>query len=161
MGFGIGFAFAMLSLLGLTIETYRALDGLIAVQNQPLHLALSEDQAFLTFKAVLLAYVAAHPEITGAIPLDALGLERSVSTALKDAGAYVSTEGATVTVQSWAEMSPVTILKTITRARGDLSIGSSQGTTWTTPLVGTMGSLPTPIATGHVVSVVTFNKGSF
>ena len=126
MGFGIGFAFAMLSLLGLTIETYRALDGLIAVQNQPLHLALSEDQAFLAFKAMLLAYVAAHPEITGAIPFDALGLERPVSTAPKDAGAHVSNEGGPVTCQSWAAMSPAPSLKTIHRARGDLRTGYAE-----------------------------------
>ena len=161
MGFGIGFAFAMLSLLGLSIETYRALDGLIAVQNQPLHLALPEDQAFLAFKATLLVYVATHPEITGAIPVTALDLEAPVSAALKDAGAYVSDANGVVTLQSWAAMSRINILKTITRARGDLSIGSAQGTTWTTPFAGTMGTLPTPVATGHVVSVVSFSKGSF
>lgn len=161
MGFGIGFAFALLSLLGLSIETYRALDGLIAVQNQPMHIALPEDQAFLAFKAALLAYVAAHPEITGTVPLNALALEPPVSTALKDAGAYVSNANGVVTLQSWAAMSRVNILKTITRARGDLSIGSAQGATWTTPFAGTMGALPTPLTTGHVVSVVTFSKGSF
>ncbi|WP_025860504.1 hypothetical protein [Acetobacter papayae] len=73
----------------------------------------------------------------------------------------MSSANGVVTLQSWAAMSQVNILKTITRARGDLSIGSAQGSTWTSPYAGTMGSLPTPVTTGHVVSVVTFNKGSF
>lgn len=157
---GPAFAFVMLSLLGLTLSTYRALDGLITIQKQPLQMALPPDNAFLAFRAALLNYVASHPDVTGAVPLEALGLEASVTAGLNDAGDDVSVDGSMLTIESWAAMSQVNIARTVTRAHGDLSIGAAQGTSWSTPGIGTMGTLPVAIATGHVVSLITINKGS-
>jgi hypothetical protein len=154
------FAFVMLLIMELTVSNYHALDGLITIQKQPLQMALPPDNAFLAFRAALFRYIEAHPETSGNVPLGALGLEASVAAGLKDAGDSVSISGSMLTIESWAAMSQADILKTITRAQGDLSIGSAQGATWSTPHAGPMGSLPTAVATGHVVSLITISKGS-
>lgn len=153
-------AFVMLLIMELTVSTYRDLDGLITIQKQPLQMALPPDNAFLAFRAALFRYVEAHPNTSGSVPLNALGLEASVTAGLKDAGDSISANGSMLTIESWAAMSQVDILKTVTRAQGDLSIGSAQGTTWSTPHNGPMGSLPAAVTTGHVVSLVTISKGS-
>lgn len=157
---GALFAFVMLLIMELTVSTYRDLDGLIAIQKQPLQMALPPDNAFLAFRAALFRYIQAHPATLGSVPPGALGLEASVTAGLKDAGDTITISGSILTIESWAAMSQADILKTITRAQGDLSIGSAQGATWSTPHGGTMGSLPTAVATGHVVSLITINKGS-
>lgn len=157
---GALFAFVMLLVMELTVSTYRDLDGLIAIQKQPLQMALPPDNAFLAFRAALFRYIEAHPATSGSVPLGALGLEASVTTGLKDAGDTITISGSMLTIESWAAMSQADILKTVTRAQGDLSIGSAQGATWSTPHSGSMGPLPTAVATGHVVSLITINKGS-
>lgn len=157
---GALFTFALLLIMELTVSTYHALDGLITIQKQPLRMALPPDNAFLAFRAALFRYIEANPNTSGSVPLSVLGLEASVTAGLKDPGDSVSVSGSMLTIESWAAMSQADIVKTITRAQGDLSIGSAHGATWSTPHAGSMGSLPTAVTAGHVVSLITINKGS-
>lgn len=155
------FGFVVLSLLGMTMATYRALDGLIDMQNTPLSSTAPVSSSFLAYKAALLTYVTTHPGTTGTVPISLLALDDDQVAALSDAGSEVIKNGSGTTVEAWAAMSTLDILKTITASQGDMSIGQAEGDTWTTPGGGDMGTLPVPVATGHAVSVVTLTGSGF
>ncbi|MBO1326269.1 type IV pilus biogenesis protein PilM [Acetobacter sp. TBRC 12305] len=148
-------AFAIIGLMDLSEVSFRALDGMMTVQIDQLDSAVSTSNAFLKYRSSLITYVENHPTVSGTVALGLLGLSPGEITSLSGADNTVIRNGSTVTVEAWSPMSSSEIAKTVTAAQGDLSIGAAAGSSWSSPLLGSMGSLPVPVDQGNIVTLVT------
>jgi hypothetical protein len=154
-------AFAFLGLATSTEATYRALDTMIGSQNQPLSSKASVPGTFLLYRAAILSYVDAHPGFTGSVATSDLGFTDAQIEALSGGGNEVIRSGSSTTIETWAPMSAGDIDRAVATSQGDMAIGTSQGTTWTSPIAGYMGALPVAVASGDAVSVVTLTGSGF
>ncbi|MBS0987399.1 hypothetical protein JK182_01660 [Acetobacter okinawensis] len=154
-------AFAFLGLATSTEATYRALDTMIGSQNQPLSSKASVPGTFLLYRAAILSFVDAHPGFTGSVAATDLGFTDAQIAALAGGGNEVIRSGNGTTIQTWVPMSASDIERAVATSQGDMAIGTSQGTTWTSPIAGDMGALPVAVASGDAVSVVTLTGSGF
>ncbi|ETC99460.1 type IV pilus biogenesis protein PilM [Asaia sp. SF2.1] len=112
--------------------------------------------AFLAYKNAVQFYVSDHPGLeSGAIPLSALALDSGVTTLISPGNTIIRSDAGT-TIVTWAAPQAGLIDAVMQASQGDRSIGTSSGTRWSTPYFGDMGSIPAPVPTGDIVSVVTF-----
>lgn len=148
-------AFAFIGLVGLSDVTFRALNGMMSVQIDQLNATVSTSNAFLKYRASLITYVEAHPSVSGTVALNLLGLSPNEITTLSGADNTVIRSGTTLTIEAWSPMSTSDIAKTVSAAQGDLSIGEADGASWSSPLLGSMGSLPVPVDQGNIVTLIT------
>jgi hypothetical protein len=114
---------------------------------------------FLGYRSAVLAYMAANPTFTGSIPLASLATYSPMQfSLLPGAGNYVSATGtAARLVTCWANVSTGSVQQAVMLAGDDASIGTSNGTTWTTAapdVTQTQQPLNTPVKAGAIVSVI-------
>lgn len=115
---------------------------------------------YLQYKAQVQAYVWNHPGFNGTVDSSALAVG-GTQAALIGAGNDVRSTAAGTTVTTWATGTSSLLAAIILKSGGDVAIGTSAGTTWSTPSLGDMGALPLTVASGDIVSSISFSGTGF
>jgi len=156
-------AFILLGLVIVTLLTgaivgERVINGQNAVATLP-----GEDPAaaaFVSYKMAVQAFVARNPGFAGSVALSDLGLQASASfltNAANDVRLVAGGTGITV----WEPGTSTFLSEVAASAEGDVAIGTSDGTNWTTPVLGQMGPLPVTVPEGDIVSFITYSGSGF
>jgi hypothetical protein len=115
-------------------------------------------QTFIAYANAIAAFLNANPSFVGSVTAAQLAAQGTPFSAafLATAGNKVTAFGSTGrTVVSYAAL-PTGAINTISQlTEGDASFGTSSGNTWTSIAPGASAlSLPSPVASGSVVSVI-------
>lgn len=125
--------------------------------------AKATGQEFMMYRNAVLAYAEANPSLgaSGNYPIDNNALEYpgGVSAlSLPNGAANLITPGPNGSriIYVWMPAQAGAVAQTVEELGGDLSIGRIRGATWSTPALGTMGTIPSPgqMPSGDMISVV-------
>lgn len=148
----------ILSMISVAMYFANALQREVRPQAQTVSTNVSATE-FLNYRSAVMAYMTANPGHTGTITSSQLatvsGLQFS-SSFLSSTGNAETASGSGVEVTVYSYLPTGTLQTVLNQSGGDVSIGISSGSTWTTMAAGVVATpqpLTVSIPAGDVVSV--------
>jgi len=159
----MGFLYSAALLLSIVWTTYAiGHNNLALVTPSRQKLTMTNDAGeFLVYRNAVAAYMAAHTTFIGTVPAASLTGQYSQTFLATASNVVTATGTAGRIITSYAKVSAGAIQTAEVRSGGDVSIGVSNGTTWTSAApnaVKTPSPLNTAVPVGDIVSV--FQIGS-
>jgi hypothetical protein len=155
----MGVVYAALLLMSIAFSTLAILKNnvvLVTPPQQQLHVNNDAGQ-FLAYRNAVSVYMAANKSFTGTIPATSLSGQFSAQF-LAGAGNVVTATGTSGRViTAYASVATGTVQRAVVMSGGDASIGTSNGSTWTSAAPNasqTPTAMNTTVPVGDIVSII-------